>query len=156
MESFCFRTRTQVKASTTSASRPSPVYRYGKRSLTYPIKDSSFVWNVRYTMLIIEITYLQYINSLLVHTFHDQLLFYFLAKNPNLLCVRQKLEKMLSHTLSLNLNDYLINCIYRQLNNYTVQNPFKCHGKKSSVYITSNVVSSNPAQGRCIRYNIMW
>ena len=30
------------------------------------------------------------------------------------------LAQMLPHTLSLNLNDYLINCIYRQLNNYTV------------------------------------
>ena len=47
MESFFFRTRTQVKASTPSASRPSPVYSCGKRSLPDPIKDSSFVWNVR-------------------------------------------------------------------------------------------------------------
>jgi len=25
-----------------------------------------------------------------------------------------------------------------------------------SVHITTNVVSSKPAQGTCIRYNIMW
>jgi hypothetical protein len=77
----------------------------------------------------------------------------FLAKSANLLYFCQKLERMLPHTLSL--NDYLINCIYRQLNNYTVQKPFNCHGKKTLVHITTNVVSSNPAQGRCIRYNIM-
>ena len=27
---------------------------------------------------------------------------------------------------------------------------------KKSVYITTNVVSSNLAQARCTRYNIMW
>ena len=52
MESFFFRTRTQVKASTTSASRPSPVYSCEKRRLPDPIKDSSFVWNARYPILI--------------------------------------------------------------------------------------------------------
>jgi hypothetical protein len=25
-----------------------------------------------------------------------------------------------------------------------------------SVYITANIVSSNPARARCTRYNIMW
>ena len=50
MESFFFRTRTKVKVSTPLASRLSPVYSCGKRSLPDPIKDSSFVWNVQYPM----------------------------------------------------------------------------------------------------------
>ena len=106
---FFFRTRTQVKAETSKASRPLSVYECGKRSFPYSIMLSSFVWNVRYlTCTTIElVTKLKYA----CFWFFSILSFFFALYRKLIDILREHLTCIKGEIINRKLYSNLVMCI---------------------------------------------